>query len=212
MGLRREMNNFTYEFTNTSTPLEIYEWDNVWWEHAGTEGVPRVLYIGDSISCATRRVATETAGRTVFFDGFGTSKALDNPYFSDSVRMFAAQQGERQVILFNNGLHGWHLEDEGAYAQAYEKMILFLREEFTAVPLLLLLTTHVADSARDARVQARNRAVLELAEKYDLPVVDLYSVTKENAHLLSPDGVHFLPEGYKLLAGELVRRVRELIL
>ena len=74
------MSNFTYEFNNRSQSLEKFEWDNVWWEQADVTGVPRVLYIGDSISCATRHVATEAAEGKIFFDEFGTSKAVDNPY------------------------------------------------------------------------------------------------------------------------------------
>ena len=89
------MSEFTYEAANSESRLETYEFDNVWWEHANTKGTPRVLYIGDSISCGTRRKATEVAENKIFFDGFGTSKALDNPYFADSIRMFAKQQGER---------------------------------------------------------------------------------------------------------------------
>ena len=89
------MSSFTYETENRCERLETYEWDNVWWEHADTEGVPRVLYIGDSISCATRRTATGAAGETIFFDGFGTSKALDNPYFADSIRLF---RGSREAV------------------------------------------------------------------------------------------------------------------
>lgn len=203
------MSHYTYEFENCQERLETYEWDNVWWEHANTEGTPRALYIGDSISCATRRMATATANSAVFFDGFGTSKALDNPYFADAIRLFARQQGERRAVLFNNGLHGWHLEDESGYAHAYEKMVCFLREDFAGTPLLLVLTTHVADAERDARVRARNRVVSGLAKKYDLPVIDLYAITQEHAELLSPDGVHWQAEGYQLLADELVRHVRE---
>ena len=88
------MSDFTYAFENRNTKLERFEWDNVWWECADTTGVPRVLYIGDSISCATRRVATQTAENKIFFDGFGTSKALDNPYFFKSLCIFAEQEGE----------------------------------------------------------------------------------------------------------------------
>ena len=201
------MNDYTYEFEKRYQSLETYEWDNVWWEQANTKNEKRVLYIGDSISCATRRVATKTSNNTFFFDGFGTSKALDNPYFAKSVSIFAEQQGERRVILFNNGLHGWHLDDETEYAQAYEKMLLFLLDEFKGTPLLLLLTTRVADKERDKRVQARNRVVSNLAKKYDLPTVDFYSITKKHSDLLYSDGVHLTAEGYQLLADELVRRV-----
>ena len=139
------MADMTYEFEDSQQKLEKHEWDNVWWEHADTTGVPRVLYIGDSISYSTRSVATATAERTIFFDGFGTSKALDNPYYTPTLHLFAQQQGERRVVLFNNGLHGWHLDDKTDYAREYEKMINFLLREFEGTPIVLLLTTHVAN-------------------------------------------------------------------
>lgn len=198
------MNSYTYEFEKRSEYLETYEWDNVWWEQADKEIADRVLYIGDSISCHTRRVATKASDNTLLFDGFGTSKALDNRYFACSVSNFAEQQKKRRIILFNNGLHGWHLDDKTEYAEEYERMIRFLLDEFKGTPLVLLLTTYVADTERNDRVKARNHVVTELAKKYDLPIIDLYSVTKENSHLLFSDGVHFLPEGYQLLAEEIV--------
>ena len=201
------MSSYTYEFENRYERLETYEWDDVWWEHANKEGVQRVLYIGDSISCATRRIATSIADGKLFFDGIGTSKALDNPYFADSIRLCSRQQGERCAVLFNNGLHGWHIEDETQYRQAYENMILFLLREFEGTPLFLILTTHVMDCARDARVTVRNRVVLELAEKYDLPVIDAYAITKKHEEFFSADGVHLINEGYQLLANELIKNV-----
>ena len=114
--------------------METYEWDNVWWEQTNKTDTPRVLYIGDSISCGTRRKATEISKEQLLFDGFGTSKAVDNPYLIDSIRLFAKQQGNRSAILFNNGLHGWHLQDETEYKQYYEKMIQFLINEFSGTP------------------------------------------------------------------------------
>ena len=209
--MKIDVSDFTYEKDNVRCTLETYEWDNVWWEHAADETNPRVLYIGDSISCATRRVATAKSGNTLYFDGFGTSKALDNPYFGESVTCFARQQRRRDVIVFNNGLHGWHLKDEDEYAEHYEKMIRFLLSEFDSTPLVLILTTHVADPERDARVCVRNRIVCELARKYELGTVDFYKITNEKPHLLSSDGVHLSREGYELLANELVECVRETI-
>ena len=205
------MSSFTYEFENRLDKLETFEWDNVWWEHADEAGTPRVLYIGDSISVATRRVATETSGNTIYFDGLGTSKALDNPHFPDTVRLFARQEGERQAVLFNNGLHGWHLDDESEYGEYYEQMIKFLISEFAGTPIFLILTSAVADLERDGRVVKRNAAVLELAKKYGLPVIDYYSIVNSHRDLICPDGVHLLPDGYKLLAQKIVSEVKEVI-
>ena len=204
------MSNFTYEFENKSERLETYEWDNVWWEHADNSDVTRVLYIGDSISCGTRRIATETAG-DLYFDGLGTSKSVDNPFFFDTVSLFAKQQGYRSAVLFNNGLHGWHLDDESEYKDCYDKLVQFLMTELEGAPIFLLLTTHVADAERDARVRARNEAVVEIAEKYGLPVIDLYTLTLEHADYLSADGVHFSREGYQLIADAVIAELRKVL-
>ena len=205
------MSDYTYEFENRSECLETYEWDNLWIDHANVENLNRVLYIGDSISCATRRVATAKAEGKLYFDGFGTSKALDNPYFQDSVRIFAKQQGTRKAVVFNNGLHGWHLDDETEYAKTYEEMINFLLKEFPKTPLALIATTHVAREDREARVIKRNNVMKALATKYGLPVIDFYTITNEHTELLSADGVHLSKDGYALLAEELVKRVGEII-
>ena len=198
------MTDFTYETTDRAERLETYEWDNVWWEQANTDKENRVLYIGDSISCPTRRMATEMAEGRLLFDGFGTSKALDNPFFYDSLSLFGKQQGKRDAIVFNNGLHGWHLSDMQDYPKYYEKMIEFLMREFSEARLYLALTTFVKDSERNARVIRRNAEVLKLAEKYGVPVIDLYSATEGRVDLLT-DGVHFSNEGYKIITREILR-------
>ena len=205
------MSEFTYEAETRETRLETFEWDNVWWEHADENSTPRVLYIGDSISCGIRRKATEIAENKIFFDGFGTSKSLDNPYFKESLLLFTKQQGKREAILFNNGLHGWHLNDEKEYRAYYEEMIVFLLKEFDGAPLVLVLTTHVLNKERDERVVARNRVVAELAEKYNLQTIDLYSPSKAHETLYTPGGVHFRNEGNCLLSEELVKNVRRII-
>ena len=205
------MNYYTYEFEDKGNQLETYEWDNVWWEHADKTGTPRILYIGDSISCATRRIATSASNGEIYFDGLGTSKAVDNPYLCDTIRLFAGQQGERSAILFNNGLHGWHLDDNTGYRNNYEKIIKFLINEFPQTPILLLLTTAVKDIARNARVIVRNQVVCELAELYNLPVIDAYSVIDDNRDLISADGVHLSPDGYKLLGNELIKGVKKVL-
>ena len=193
-----------------NTKLETYEWDNLWIEHANKDDIKRVLYIGDSISCGVRQVATSISNGEIYFDGFGTSKALDNPYFKDSLHLFALQQGKREVVVFNNGLHGWHLDDEKEYPKAYEEMIKFLLEEFKGTPLVIVLSTYVANIEDNKRVIKRNEEVLKLAEKYNLLYVDYYSVAEENKDNLT-DGVHFNREGYKSLAEALVKKVKELI-
>ena len=196
------MKNFTYEIVDNQEQYETYEWDNTWIDHANDFTAKRVLYIGDSISCKTRHIATEQTNGELLFDGYGTSKGIDNPYFKDSIRIFANQQKRREAVIFNNGLHGWHLKDETEYRYHYEEMIKFLLDEFQDVPVFIALTTHIADKEREERVICRNQVAKDLANKYQLPVIDLYSVSVKRNELLSIDGVHLVQEGYEQLAKE----------
>ena len=184
---------------NTPIVYETYEWDNTWIEHADDSNRKRVLYIGDSISYGTRHIATNLTDCRILFDGFGTSKALDNPYFEDMLRLFAAQESRRDAVLFNNGLHGFHLDDKTEYRNDYDKMVQFLLSEFRNTPVFILLTTHVADEAQNKRVILRNLAATEVAKKYHLPTIDLYSVSAAMPDQLT-DGVHFTQSGYQALA------------
>lgn len=178
--------------------LETFEWDEIWWEHTENYTAKRILYIGDSISCGIRRLITRLSNETVLCDGFGTSKAVDNPYLIPSIQLCMQQQSKCDGILFNNGLHGGHLSAE-EYEEYLEQVLRFLME--TKKPVFLLLTTtDIVNSARSARVTIRNEVAEKLAKKYDLPIIDLYTVAVENANLHAPDGVHFTPEGYELMA------------
>ena len=199
------MNSDTYEFERKNTVLETYEWDDLWWDHPEQTDVPRVAYIGDSISRATRKVIRPLADGQLFLDNFATSKALDNPCFLQALSLFATQQKRCDAVLFNNGLHGWHLEDATEYAEQYEKMVCVLREIFPDTPLILVLTTCLAKPEQDARVCKRNEAVRAIAEKYHLDLLDFYAVSKANAHWLLNDGVHFEKEGYLALAEHMLQ-------
>lgn len=203
------MSRFTYESEINGTPLETYEWDNVWIEQTANLDGKRVLYIGDSISCGTRNIATSLSEGRYLFDGFGTSKALDNPFLFDSIRLFVSQLTKTETVIFNNGLHGWHLNDETEYPEFYEKAIKFLLSEFEGKKIFLVLTTSVADSDREKRVKARNKSVCELAEKYALPVIDLYSTSVEYVNFRIDDGVHYISDGYRKFAAEILGKIGE---
>ncbi len=201
------MSQFTYEFVEQKTPLETYEWDNVWIEQTGKQDANRVLYIGDSISCGTRQIATRVSENAYLFDGFGTSKALDNPFLFDAIHLFAEQLTKIQTVIFNNGLHGWHLDDKTEYVEHYEKAIKFLLKEFDRKKIFLVLTTSVADAEREKRVNLRNEAVKKLAKKYNLPIIDLYSTAVEYALLRLDDGVHYSGEGYTKFAAKILEDI-----
>lgn len=119
------MSEFTYETNEVLQKLETMEWDNTWWEQTANTTAKRILYIGDSISCGTRHCITALSNAEIVCDGFGTSKGIDNPHLKASIELCMKQQSKCDMILFNNGLHGWHLSNE-EYEKYYEELLLFL--------------------------------------------------------------------------------------
>ncbi len=150
-------------------------------------------------------VEFEDKEKNILYDNLATSKALDNPCFEETIRLYAKQELSRDVILFNNGLHGWHLEDETEYKEAFDKMIKFLLHEFPGTPIYVVLTTHLADKNREKRVIKRNEAALETAKRYNLPIIDLYKISLENSALLKNDGVHYDEAGCILFLNEILK-------
>ena len=106
----------TYQENGTASIRENFEWDRLWWEHIEDNTKKRVLIIGDSISGNFRwRMVDELKGE-IHPDGFSSSKALDNPYLLESIKLFSKQSPKYDAVYVNNGLHGWHLS-----AEEYEK-------------------------------------------------------------------------------------------
>ncbi len=205
------MDNFTYENNDRVTPLEMYEWDNVWIQRTDDKKSPRVLYIGDSISCALRVFGNGVTKEEILIDSFGTSKAIDNAYFWDALRLFSLQEGHRDIVLFNNGLHGWHLDDEKDYPAYYERMLCKILDEFKDSKVVIVLTTAVAKEERHERVKVRNGFVKTIAVKYGLDIIDLYEISSENMDLLGDDGVHFTADGYQKISEYLVDEIRKIL-
>ena len=71
------------------------------------------------------------------------------------------------------------------------------------------MTTAVEDMARNKRVIAGNKVVLELADENNLSVIDLYSITDANRELISDDGVHLSSAGYEIPVNQIVKTVCE---
>lgn len=204
-----KMTEFTFETKDRMHKYETYEWDNTWIDHPNDD-IKRILYVGDSISCGIRPFATKIADGKAVFDLFGTSRAVDNPFFKDALAFFASQEGRRDAVLFNNGLHGFHLDDATDFKEYYEDMLKFMLEQFKETPIVIVLSTFIAKKDVE-RVMARNKSVCELAEKYHLPVIDLYSVSQNAKDFLTDDGVHLTGEGYQILAEELVKTLNAIL-
>jgi len=186
--------------------LETYEWDNVWWEHAADAALPRALIIGDSITCGYRGMVNPRLAGLAFVDGFGTSKAVDNPWFAESVLLFMRQMARCEAVIFNNGLHGFHLS-AAEYEAGYRKVLGELMAQHPDKKWTLVLSTPVRNTAdltqfteQNEQVLERNGVVRRIASELNLPVLDYYALLENRPELWSPDGVHLCAAGYELLA------------
>lgn len=199
------MGNFDSEYTRDK--YERWEWDNTKILYANDESRTRVLYIGDSISWGTRDVATMRCEEKILFDGFATSRSIDSPTFMDALKIFASQQPNRRAVLFNNGLHGWHLEDYDEYGYHYEKVVKQIIEHFDE-PVIIVLSTTLTREGGEERIKIRNKKAVEIAKKYNLPVIDLFEVSSKIKHLIS-DGIHYTQEGYEVFTDEIIKKLSQ---
>lgn len=191
------------DFKDRELKLETYEWDRQWIDNTEDHVSKRVLYIGDSISWGTRKKLAKLSDGNILFDCFATSKALDNPFFTDALDLFIKQVSKTDVVIFNNGIHGLHMNDDEEYGFYYKKMIDYLSCKFKNIPIFIVLTTFVKDEEIDKKIIPRNKTAIQIAKKYNLSVVDLYSVSKENTNLMI-DPAHFNEEGYDNLAKKIL--------
>ncbi len=64
---------------------------------------------------------------------------------------------------------------------------------------------------KETDVLGYNAAAVEVADKYDVPIVDLHRVTVENGmdRYMARNGLHFTPEGYVLLGKAVAKTIRQ---
>lgn len=166
------MPDFTCKENNTKTPLETYEWDDLWWDHPEDKLSRRILIIGDSISRGYRGELKKLAGRDFYVDGIAGSKAADNESFYTLIDYFSQSDLEYDAVFFNNGLHGWHLDDATEYKENLSKLATYVREKFEPRTFFIVLTTPVRKSKQtdifdedNERVKMRNTSVKEVARE-----------------------------------------------
>ena len=206
----------TYQESNTASIRENFEWDRLWWEHTEDNTKKRVLVIGDSISFNFRWRMVDILKGEIHPDGFATSKALDNPYLLESIKLFNKQSPKYDAVYVNNGLHGWHLSAE-EYEEHYRKYLKSLMEIFGGAQILIGLTTPVRNKdnlqelgERNGEVLKRNAAAIKIAEELKLPVIDLYSLILNRPELCT-DGVHQTEEGDALIAQKVIDEMKKYI-
>jgi lysophospholipase L1-like esterase len=183
---------------------ETYEWSNIWWDHAEDTKLPRVLLIGDSISCGYSPVVTKLLEGKVHVDRLGTSRSINDPVLIKETTMML-EDCRYVAIHFNNGLHGFHLTGP-QYASALRRYVKLLQEHGRGAKLIWGSSTPITkgnDTAtldeKNGTVTARNALAAEIMEEQGIPINDLYQLVVGKAELRSPDGYHYNGDGYAVL-------------
>ena len=185
---------------------EPLEWTRTWWEQSESDLLPRALLIGDSIVCGYRDYVQKELNGKAYVDQFATSKFISDPFFQKELSLYLDEY-KYSCIHFNHGLHGRDFSDD-EYSKYYEETLKLLLTKCDKV--ILVLSTPITqknnpgqlDELNDV-VKRRNNIVKALAEKYSLPIDNLYDVMEAHPEYKLNDGYHYNDDG-KIFQAKLV--------
>ncbi len=191
---------------------ERIEWIDVWVTNADKDDLPRVLFVGDSITRGYFGAVEKHLAGKAYCARLTTSKCVSDPTFNDDLQLLLKQY-RFSVIHFNNGLHGWgYTEDQ--YRDGLAKAVVAAKEHAGHGKFIWVTTTPVRESGnletfseRTERVKSRNRIASEIMKRRDIPTNDLFTLVKEHADWSSADGVHFNAAGNEALAKQVAESV-----
>ena len=199
---------------------EKIEWSEFWWENESDISKPRVLFIGNSITKGYFHEVSRNLSGVVNCDKYVSSRSITDPALFKETKMALGKYNHR-IILFNNGLHGWHL-DSIHYERGLRKYVKFLKaHKSKGCKIVYSLTTPYPskeagvklDPEKNGVVMERNRIARKIMEENDIPVIDLYGLIEPEIeeYSISKGNVHYKDEGYKKLAGIIRKKVLELL-
>ena len=176
---------------------EEVEWCNIRW-FDGTDTGKRVMLIGDSITLGYGNVVCRELKKCGIHTAWlCTSKSIDNPSLRKEIE-YAMSEYPIDLIHFNNGLHGWHL-NENTYADALEDMLMWLKETYSNTKLIFASTTQSTRNAYEhEQIKKRNQKALEIVERQKI-CVDPLAETADTCSEFLTDGVHYQEDGYEIL-------------
>ena len=192
---------------------ERIEWYNIWITNADSDTLPRVLFIGDSITQGYFGPVEKLIGNRANCARITTSGSVCDPIYFDELSLIL-EQYEFAVIHFNNGLHGWGYSED-KYREGIERLIDLLKDKAPRAKLIWASSTpvlrHAGMSVNAHRVPVRNGIASGLAESEGIPVNDLYSLVEGHDSYYSKDGVHFNDEGKSTQAEQVAKTVLMLL-
>lgn len=199
---------------------EQIEWSRFRWEQESAMDKPRILFIGNSISVGYFPEVSGQLKEVANCDHYATSRSVEDPAFYKETKM-AMGKYNHQIIHFNNGLHGWHLNSQ-QYEKGLRKYVRFLiKHKSKNCQLVYSLTTPYPskepgiklDEKMNPVVIERNRIAREIMQENGIEVIDLYSLVEPELEKLniSKGNVHYNKDGYELMAKKISGKILKLI-
>ena len=210
--------NLVVAETNVPPAREAIEWCDIWISHANETHLPRVLLIGDSIARDYYAEVEKRLAGKAFVARLATSRFVADPVLLKEIELVLNQE-RFDVVLFNNGMHGWqHSEEE--YQKGFPKLIKTIWARAPKAKLISATTTPLRDGKdvtydtkakySDERIAARNAIVAEIVAARKIPIVDLNAVVRGHPEYHS-DNVHFNGQGSQILAAQVSEAVEQLL-
>jgi hypothetical protein len=194
---------------------ENIEWTNMRWNDAPDNCKARILLIGDSIVVGHERMLHEIIKDEYCIDSFATAKCVsDVDYMKELDYMLASK--DYDLVIFNNGLHGFDIEDE-AYEENLEEVLIDLNKRVknlawrTSTPIRNKEDLNQFEAEKTPRVIRRNAFAAKVTQELNIPVLDLYTPMAENVDYFSPDAIHYNEEGKQTQAQMLAKFIKGII-
>lgn len=191
---------------------ERIEWIDIWVTDADKDELPKVLFVGDSITRGYFGSVEKHLAGKASCARLTTSKCVSDPTFNDDLRLLLKQY-KFSVIHLNNGLHGWGYTEE-QYRAGLAKTVLTLQEHLGDAKLIWTTTTPVrkrddlqAFAEETSRVKVRNAIAAEIMKDTAVATDDLFRLVESHAEWQSPDGVHFNSMGNEAMAKQVADSV-----
>ncbi len=201
----------------SASPIhERIEWTDIWVTNADKNDLPRVLFVGDSITRGYFGAAEKELAGKADCGRLATSAFISHEDFLSNLKTLLKRY-HWDVIHINNGLHGWEYTEE-QYRDGFPTLGALLEKNAADATVIWAMTTPLRErdnlekirEESNTRVRERNRIAAEFAKKNGYGTSDLFSLSIDHADHHRNDGTHFSRKGIALqgkFVGDIVMRV-----
>ncbi len=191
---------------------ERIEWTRIWLTNADKNDKPRVLLVGDSIVAGHFNAVEKLLGGRANCGHLATASCVCDPAFFD-VLDSVLKHYRFEVIVFNNGLHGFDYSlDE--YAAGMKRLVAHLKQVQPEAKLVWRNSTPMRVEGKPEQNQTvieRNAAVEKVLAGESIPTIDLYTPMSEHPEYFNKDGVHYGGQGREEQAKMIAETVQGLL-